>query len=148
MIQVTNLLIQYDVICHKHFKFAGDTCMRVRIPNFITLFLSSTTVLEIGDPCWHYTSEDPVFICTVQTMEWEIRWRRDWELISSNGALIGDDRLLYNITTVYKSPLRKEVLRLPNRLADRIRTEGSEYICENQGRRSQQLKLRIPGKLY
>lgn len=50
--------------------------------------------LAIEDPCWFHMSEDHVLTCTVYSMDWTIKWRRDNVLITLNGKPVGEKQSL------------------------------------------------------
>lgn len=107
--------------------------------------------LDIDNPCWFYKSADPVLLCTVQSMDYAILWRRDWSLIAYSGKPIGDEILWCNMSTriTRNATMRQERLQLSSsEMVDVVIEQGSRFVCENQGYQTPPITLYIPGKWY
>lgn len=104
--------------------------------------------LVVEDRCWFYKLQDPVFVCTVDSMDLTISWRRDWVHVAVGGKPVGKDRSMYNMSadTLKNITVRQEKLQLSGKITEDVLARYSEILCENQGYQSERLKLQIPGK--
>lgn len=109
-------------------------------------FTAITVLLEVAKPCWFYQSEGPVLTCTVHSLEWSIRWRRDYLIIGIDGRPVGDNIPHYNITSSTNNTLRQEKLHVSSSIAESLVEKQSNFRCENQGYSSLNVKLQRSGK--
>lgn len=101
--------------------------------------------LVVEDPCWFYNLKDPVLMCTVNSMEEFVLWRRDILLIGLDGRPAGEDRTQYNITSYTYNTMRHEKLHIFNNIAMLSIEQHSKFQCESQGHSSPSIFLQIPG---
>lgn len=129
---------------------AGNVCRVIDSCSTKSIRTGNRVDLMTEDPCWFYTNEDPVLICTVPSVRWTIYWRRDDMFIGLGGRPVGNDISQYNITTYMSfngnSTTRQEKLRVSRIMANSSLQMKSKFRCEHQGYSSPNVYLKISGK--
>lgn len=101
--------------------------------------------LEMEDPCWPCKSQNPVFVCVVDSLEEVIIWRHDWEIIAIDDGVVTTDPSLYTVSTQTNNTQRRARMQLSRKIPEYAQNNNSTFVCEHHGYRSRSLSLHLPG---